>query len=158
MKVLCPIDLAYKISWEHALPEAADQAKAKSGTVYLMTVVPNLTAGVDWRYAIRGETGGSEAYDVKDLVRQAGTRLDELMREHVPEAQRGGTIATHGTIYHEIIQAATELPADLIVMASHRPTLQEYLLGPNTARVVRHAPCAVFIVREGITAAGDKPA
>jgi nucleotide-binding universal stress UspA family protein len=121
MKVLCPIDLEQDSSWRRALPEAVAQAEAKSGKVFLMTVVPHLTAGVDWRYAIRGEMGGSEVYDVKALVGQAEVRLDELMRGHVPEARRGGTIATHGTIYHEIIQMAEELPADLIVMASHRP-------------------------------------
>jgi universal stress protein F len=148
MKVLCPIDLEQDSSWRRALPEAVAQAKAKDGKVFLMTVVPHLAAGVDWRYAIRGEMQGSEAYDIKAFVKQAEIRLDELVREHVPEAQRGGTIATHGTIYHEIIQVAEELPADLIVMASHRPSLKDYLLGPNAARVVRHASCAVFIVRE----------
>ena len=148
MKVLCPIDLEHDSSWRRALPEAVAQAKAKDGKVFLMTVVPHIVAGIDWRYAIRGEMHGSEAYDIKAFVSQAEIRLDELMRGHVPEALRGGTIATHGTIYHEIIQAAEELPADLIVMASHRPSLKDYLLGPNAARVARHARSAVFIVRE----------
>ena len=153
MKVLCPIDLEHGSSWHRALPEAVIQAKARDGKLFLMTVVPHIVAGVDWRYAIRGETGGSEDYDVKELVKQAELRLDELVRENVPEPLRGGTIATHGTIYHEILQVAEELPADLIVMASHRPSLKDYLLGPNTARVARHARCAVFIVRED-----EKPA
>jgi universal stress protein F len=148
MKILCPVDLEQSSSWHRALPEAVAQAKAKGGKVFLMTVVPHLAAGIDWRYAIRGEMHGSEAYDIKSFVDQAEVRLDELMREQVPEDLRGGTIATHGTIYHEILQVAEELPADLIVMASHRPSLKDYLLGPNAARVARHARCAVFIVRE----------
>ena len=37
---------------------------------------------------------------------------------------------------------------DLIIMASHRPELQDYLLGPNAARVVRHANCSVLVVRD----------
>ena len=36
---------------------------------------------------------------------------------------------------------------DLIVMASHRPELKDYLIGPNAARVVRHADCSVQVVR-----------
>ena len=39
------------------------------------------------------------------------------------------------------------IKADLIVMGSHRPELRDYLLGPNAARVVRHAPCSVVVVR-----------
>jgi nucleotide-binding universal stress UspA family protein len=35
----------------------------------------------------------------------------------------------------------------MIVMASHRPELKDYLLGPNAARVVRHAECSVLVVR-----------
>jgi len=33
------------------------------------------------------------------------------------------------------------------VLASHRPDLKDYLLGPNAARVVRHADRSVFVVR-----------
>lgn len=40
------------------------------------------------------------------------------------------------------------LGADLIVMASQRPELKDYLLGPNAARVVRHAEQSVLVVRE----------
>ena len=38
---------------------------------------------------------------------------------------------------------------DLIVMRSHRPKFSTYLLGSNAAHIVRHAPCSVFVVREG---------
>jgi nucleotide-binding universal stress UspA family protein len=36
----------------------------------------------------------------------------------------------------------------VIVLASHRPELKDYLLGPNAARVVRHAKCSVLVVRD----------
>jgi len=32
-------------------------------------------------------------------------------------------------------------------MASHRPALKDFLLGPNAAKVVRHAKCAVMVIR-----------
>jgi nucleotide-binding universal stress UspA family protein len=38
--------------------------------------------------------------------------------------------------------------ADLIVLAAHRPELKDYLLGPNASRVVRHAKCSVYVIRE----------
>jgi nucleotide-binding universal stress UspA family protein len=53
-----------------------------------------------------------------------------------------------GTIYEEILRVAKEIGCDLIVMASHRPELKDYLLGPNAARVVRHAGCSVLVVRD----------
>lgn len=46
-----------------------------------------------------------------------------------------------------ILEYAEEHGMDLIVIASHRPGLQDYFLGSTAARVVRHAPCAVHVVR-----------
>jgi len=46
-----------------------------------------------------------------------------------------------------ILEYAEEKGMDLIVIASHRPGLQDYFLGSTAARVVRHAPCAVHVVR-----------
>ncbi len=48
----------------------------------------------------------------------------------------------------KILKAVEETGCDLIVMASHRPALKDYLLGPNAARVVRHANCSVLVVRD----------
>ncbi len=46
-----------------------------------------------------------------------------------------------------ILKYAEEHGADCIIIASHRPGLQDYLLGSTAGRVVRHAPCAVHVVR-----------
>ena len=50
-------------------------------------------------------------------------------------------------MYEEIIHTATELGVDLIVMSAHHHELSDYLLGPNAARVARHAAQSVLIVR-----------
>lgn len=46
-----------------------------------------------------------------------------------------------------ILEYAEEHGIDCIVIASHRPGLQDYFLGSTAARVVRHAPCSVHVVR-----------
>jgi len=51
--------------------------------------------------------------------------------------------------FHEICRLAQQIPADLIVMPTHGYTgLKRVLLGSTAERVVRYAPCPVFIVRE----------
>ncbi|MBC7136599.1 MAG: universal stress protein, partial [Oceanibaculum nanhaiense] len=57
-------------------------------------------------------------------------------------------IVAEGTVYERILELAKKLKIDLIVLAAHRPELKDYLLGPNAARVVRHAACSVLVVRE----------
>ena len=46
-----------------------------------------------------------------------------------------------------ILECANEIGADLVVIASHRPGVQDYLLGSTAARVVRHADCTVLVER-----------
>jgi nucleotide-binding universal stress UspA family protein len=41
--------------------------------------------------------------------------------------------------YEEILEVADQIDADLILMASHKPSAKIYLLGSNAAQVVRHA-------------------
>ncbi len=47
----------------------------------------------------------------------------------------------------KMLAAAEERNADLIVIASHRPGLQQFLLGSTASRVVRHATCTVLVKR-----------
>ncbi|WP_162685631.1 universal stress protein [Roseovarius amoyensis] len=49
---------------------------------------------------------------------------------------------------HSIIADAEKTGADCIIAGSHRPGLRDYLLGSTAARVVRHAPCAVHVLRQ----------
>ena len=57
------------------------------------------------------------------------------------------TAVRFGSVYREIIACARSEGVDLIVMGSHAPNVADYLLGSNAARVVRHSPCSVHIVR-----------
>ena len=60
------------------------------------------------------------------------------------------TLQRLGVPYEEIVDVATELAVDLIVIATHGyTTLKHFLLGSTTERVVRLAPCPVLVVREG---------
>ena len=52
-----------------------------------------------------------------------------------------------GSIGHEILATARERKTDLIVMASHRPEVLDYLIGPNAAYVAQHAACSVLVLR-----------
>lgn len=46
-----------------------------------------------------------------------------------------------------IVDYAKEKGVDCIIIASHRPGIQDFFLGSTAARVVRHAQCAVHVIR-----------
>ncbi len=59
------------------------------------------------------------------------------------------TVVRTGLAAHEIVEAARELDSDLIVIATHGYTgWKHFCIGSTTERVVRTAPCPVFVVRE----------
>lgn len=145
--ILVPIDLADLETSMMVLRAAVDQAVNAQSKLTAMTVVPDFVSGLDYRYAIRGETGGSAAYDVKEIVNEALERLNQIISDITPEGMSVDTIARHGTVYEQILDVAEEIGADQIVIGAHRPQISDYLLGPNTARVVRHAKCSVNVVR-----------
>jgi nucleotide-binding universal stress UspA family protein len=70
-----------------------------------------------------------------------------LARESGMEASRLSTVVRQGGIYHEVLEEAELMGADLIVMVSHRPALKTYFLGSNAGHVVRYATCSVLVVR-----------
>ena len=146
--LLAPVDLVHESSWAKALPQAFVMARSMGADVTLMTVVPEVVGGLDWRYAIRGETGGSQALDVEGFLREAVERLERVGRDAAPEGAGFDTVARYGVVYEEILDVAEKLPASQIVMAAQRPKLSDYMLGENTSRVVRHASCSVLVVRD----------
>ena len=52
-----------------------------------------------------------------------------------------------GNAQREILNFIEEDNVDCVIIASHKPGLQDYFLGSTAARVVRHAPCPVHVLR-----------
>ena len=136
-KILVPVDLGEDSSWKEALPTAIDQAQHAGGELHVVTVVPEEPPQLAWL---------PEDYS-KKMMEYAHSQLDKLIETSIPQQTKAEKHVRQGAIYREIVELAQEIDADLIVMTSHRPELKDYLLGPNAARVVRHAKCPVLVIR-----------
>lgn len=71
---------------------------------------------------------------------------DELNSE-IQGAKDVTPVVVEGHSARTILDYAEEHQADCIVVSSHRPGLSDYLLGSTAAKVVRHAQCAVHVMR-----------
>jgi nucleotide-binding universal stress UspA family protein len=137
--LLLPIDLNEESSWSKSLPVAIEFTRKFGARLHVMTVVP------DFGMSIVGQFFPAD-FASKALA-AADTRLHEFVTANVPNETAVQHVVTDGTVYERILTMAERLEIDLIVMAAHRPELSDYLLGPNAARVVRHAKCSVLVVR-----------
>lgn len=80
-----------------------------------------------------------------ERCRKFGAQLNVLTL--VPDFAAVKTVVAQVTPYTEILRVAADLGRNLMVLRSHPPELKDYRLGPNAARVVRHAHCSVLVVR-----------
>jgi universal stress protein A len=92
---------------------------------------------------------------MRDLKQDAAKQLDALAAEVRGKKPGTQTSLREGLPVDELLKAATEISADLIVLGTHgRTGLPHVVLGSVAERVVRGAPCPVLTVR---LAAGARP-
>ena len=130
--ILVPVDIAHAELGEKTLKIAREVAGADA-RITLLYVMPEIPTFV--------------TPELPEGLLQRN--LDEA-RKHVKAlAEKAGAQAevTSGHPYSKILERAEELGADLIIIASHRPGMQDYFIGSTAARVVRHAQCAVLVDR-----------
>ena len=83
----------------------------------------------------------------QEMAQETMKKLAELATDKVSCDVTSHTHIGSGTNYKDVLLVAGEFPADLIVIVSHRPEISYYMLGPDVARIFRHAKCSVMVVR-----------
>ncbi len=137
-KVLATIDLGDLESSKTVVNAALELIEEKD-TLHVVCVVPNYGVGVVGSFFPEGHE--------EEVLKKATKAMHEFTASNVPKSVKLQHVIAQGNVYEEIIEAAEKVKADVIVVGSHRPKLKDYLLGPNAARVVRHAPQSVLVVR-----------
>ncbi len=137
--ILLTVDLSDDSSQAKALPTAVELARSFGAKLHMVTVVPDMGTPMVSSFFPEGFE--------QQMADKTVAQLQALAKEKIPAELAGDLHVGSGTIYKEILRIAEGEGVDLIVMASHRPELGDYLLGPNAARVMRHANCSVMVVR-----------
>jgi nucleotide-binding universal stress UspA family protein len=136
--ILVPVDLADPDQGKGAIDTAVMMAKLSSGSIRLINVLPMtpvmLAEYVPPDFDAQQRTAAEEA--IASLAKQI--KLD---------AGKVSTVVRQGGVYHEILEEAKEIKADLIVMRSRRSGVRTYFLGSHSGHVVRYATCSVLVVR-----------
>jgi nucleotide-binding universal stress UspA family protein len=77
----------------------------------------------------------------------AKTAVQEGLGRLAAGADNIETAIVEGHAGRALLDFAREKAMDCIVVASHRPGLQDYFLGSTASHVVRHASCSVHVLR-----------
>ncbi|SEL55501.1 Nucleotide-binding universal stress protein, UspA family [Roseovarius azorensis] len=91
--------------------------------------------------------GSVRAYLGEEVIEGAYKRAQALLAERVAGEPDIRAVMLRGHSGRAITDYAEGIGADCIVVGSHKPGLSDFFLGSTAARVVRHAVCAVHVLR-----------
>lgn len=147
-KILVTTDLS-PVSRE-AVPLAAEIAKSFGSQVICLHVFEEDLLAVYPMIAgyMQPEVIAAGAYR-EEAKKKAGEALEDFSQLFRKQGLKAECILRTGSKpFAEIVKVAREIPADLVVTATHgRTGFKHALIGSTAERVVRKAPCPVLTVK-----------
>ncbi len=139
--VLCAVDVSNGDDDISVIKTAARMAALDDAQLDVIAVLPDFGMSQVGSYF-------SEDHHSK-MVAEAKDNLNIIVTKALNAAQNDKVrhIVATGRAYEEVLSLAKKTGAYLIVVGANKADLTDYLLGPNAARVVRHATCSVYVVR-----------
>ena len=138
-RILTAVDLNDEQGATRVAAMAVGLAQMLGAELHAINVIPGSGMSIVGSYLGPEHADRMEAEARAALIDFAKTALADVPPDHLH--------VTTGTIYDQILRAAAKIQATCIVIGAHRPELRDYLIGPNAARVARHAAQSVFVVR-----------
>ncbi len=132
--ILVPIDLA-NAEKSQPMIEIARKLGGEGSQILLLNVVEEVPSWIanELPEGILEKSRQSARSELKAMVNASVIKAKVEVRSGHP--------------YKTILNVAEEVGTDLIIIASHKPGLQDYFLGSTAAKVVRHASCSVLVTR-----------
>ena len=129
------------------VPVSFDEDRDAAGAAEVAKVL----AGDDGRITLLHVMEQIPAYAISymptEYLVESREAIEAELAELAAQMPRTQGVVINGHSGRTIVDWAEENGVDCIVIASHRPGMQDLLLGSTAHQVVRHANCAVHVVR-----------
>lgn len=129
------------------VPIAFDGDSAPSAALNVARTLADRDATVTLLHVLEHVPAYAIHYIPEDLMRATREGIHSELERLAHGLPGGNALLLEGHAGRTILDHASRMKADCIVIQSHKPGLQDYLLGSTAAHVVRHARCAVMVVR-----------
>lgn len=129
------------------VPISFDADRDVSGPLKLARILATPEAKITLLHVVEHIPGYAISYLPVDYLAEARQAIQIELDELASSVPGATGVVIEGHSGRSILDWADVNKPDLIVIASHRPGMQDLLLGSTAAQVVRHAACAVHVVR-----------
>lgn len=138
-KLLLAVDINDPEGATRSTEAALSMARNTKAPLHILNVVPDQGMAI-----VSASFGPDHGATIHRAAREA---LSSWAAANVPGDIKTELHVAQGTVYDQILKNADALGADCIIVGAHGPSLKDYLIGPNAARVARHAVQSVFVLR-----------
>jgi len=129
------------------VPIAFDETRDSDGALAAAKALADKGARITLLHVMEYVPAYAITYLPTDYLEASRKAIAVSLQEQAAELENGVGVLVEGHSGKTILEWAEENAVDCIVIASHRPGAADLILGSTAARVVRHAQCAVHVVR-----------
>lgn len=119
--ILVPIDISDSELTQRVISHVEAEAKIDDAKVHFLTVIPSLPY-----YASLGLAYSAELPAMDDLKAEAKSQLEAIIKKFNLPADRVQAHVAEGSPKDKILEMAKKLPADMVIIASHRPDITTF--------------------------------
>lgn len=139
-QILVPVDLNDKGFSDKAVAHAVWLAKQSNAEVHLLNVLPGIHMSMVATYFPKDAA--------KQMKQDVKKQLQKFADQHIDDDVIYKTHVAEGKPYSTILDQASKLGADLIIMPSHkRSKVDKVVLGSVATKVVQNSPINVLVIK-----------
>ena len=129
------------------IPVAFDTDKDVAGAIEIAKRIAADGASITFLHVMEQVPVYVTEYIPDTVMSETREKARAKLNELVGNVENSRAVVIDGPTGRSISNWAEETGVDCIVIPSHRPVMSDILLGSTAAWVVRHAPCAVHVIR-----------
>jgi len=129
------------------IPIAFDTEKNVAGAIEIAKRIASDGASITFLHVMEQVPVYVTEYIPDNILEETRETARAKLEKLVKNFENSRVVVISGPTGRSITNWADETGVDCIVIASHRPVISDILLGSTAAWVVRHANCAVHVIR-----------
>ena len=134
--------------YKHILvPVSFDEDRDAAGAVNVARLLAEDDGHITLLHVMEQIPAYAISYVPEGYLTESHKAIETELADMASKLPRAKGVLVEGHSGRTILDWAEENGPDCIVIASHRPGMQDLLLGSTAHQVVRHANCAVHVVR-----------
>ena len=129
------------------VPIAFDSDAKAEAAMAVARILAAEDANITLLHVMEHIPGYAISYMPPDYLAQSQAAIQSELDAMAAKLGHATGLVVEGHSGRTILDWAEENGVDLIVIASHRPGMGDLLMGSTATQVVRHAKCAVHVLR-----------